>query len=46
VAAEVVHGHYVAGMQSGHQGILNIGTELDAVDRPIEEDGSFDAVPS
>jgi hypothetical protein len=46
VAAEVVHDHDVARMQSGHQGIFDIGTELNAVDRAIEEDGSCDAVLS
>jgi len=46
VAAEVVHDYDVARMQSGYQGILDIGTELNAIDRPIEEDGSLDAVLS
>jgi len=46
VAAEVVHDDDVARLQSGHQGTLDIGTEFNAVDRPIEEDGSLDAVLS
>ena len=46
VAAEIVHDHDVAGVQSGHQRILDVGAELNTVDRPVEEDGSCDAVLS
>src|SRR5580658_673663 len=46
VAAEIVHDHDVAGVQSGHQRILDVGAEHNTVDRPVEEDGSCDAVLS
>ena len=44
VAAEIVHDDDVARTEGGHQELLDIGAKAGAVDRPVNDAGSGDAV--
>ena len=44
MASQIVHDDDVAGLERGHERVLDIGMEAYAVDRAIEEDGRIDPV--
>ncbi len=44
VAAEIVHDHEVSGLERGGQGLLDIGAESLAVDRPVDHARRIDPV--
>lgn len=43
VAGQIVHDHDVARPEFGHENLVDIGLEGDAVDRPVEHEGRGDA---
>ncbi len=44
MASEVVHDDDVAGLEGGHELLLDVGAEADAVDRPVEDKGRGELV--
>ena len=44
MAAEIVHNDDIAGFEHGHEDLLDIGEEAEAVDRPIDDAWSCEAI--
>ena len=44
VRAEIIHDHDIAGDKGGEEELFDVSPEADAVDRPVDDAGRFDAV--